>query len=118
MKKFKDVDELINNAPEIIQEKLKELRKLIKETVPTAQEKISYGMAFYEYKGRLIYFGVFKNHIGLFIPPPIIEDHKNDLKNYVTTKSAIHLPLNKAIPEELIVKLIRARVKWNEKSKK
>jgi uncharacterized protein YdhG (YjbR/CyaY superfamily) len=118
MKKAKDVDELISGAPEKIRGKLKKLRKLIKETVPQAKESISYGLAFYEYKGRLVYFGLQKNHIGLYIPPPIIEDHKKELENYGTTKSAIHLPFDQTLPEALIKKLIKARVKHNEESEK
>lgn len=116
MKKAVDVDELISSAPEAIRGKLKQLRKLIKEAVPQAKESISYGMAFYAYKGRLVYFGAQKHHIGLYIPPPIIEDHKNELKNYGTTKSAVHLPLDKELPTLLIKELVLARTKWNDKS--
>jgi len=118
MKKPNDVDELINSAPEKIRGKLKQLRKIIKKTVPQVQESISYGMAFYAYKGRLVYFGPQKHHIGLYIPPTIIEDHKSELKNYDTTKSAIHLSLNQELPETLIEKLIKARAKHNEESEK
>jgi uncharacterized protein YdhG (YjbR/CyaY superfamily) len=117
MRKAKDVDQLIGSAPEAIRGKLIELRKLIRETVPEAKESISYGMAFYDYKGRLVYFGPQKNHIGLYIPPPIIGNHKKELENYGTTKSAVHLSLDEELPASLIKKLVAARVKWNNKSK-
>jgi uncharacterized protein YdhG (YjbR/CyaY superfamily) len=118
MNKPKDVEELIDNAPEKIQGKLRKLRELVKQTVPQAKESISYGMAFYAYKGRLVYFGPQKKHIGLYIPPPIIENHKKELENYGTTKSAIHLPLDQSLPEALIKKLIKARVEHNNEDKK
>ena len=117
MKKAKDVEEYINQAPFEIQDKLRGLREIIKEIVPLAKEKISYGMAFYEYKGRLVYFGYQKKHIGLYIPPPIIENNTDLLKDYVTTKSAVHLSLDKGLPKSLIVKLIKDRVEWNENKK-
>lgn len=118
MKTAKDVDEYINNAPKEFQDKLTELRGVIRNTVPEAKESISYGLAFYSYKGRLVYFGLQKKHIGLYIPPPIIENNKNDLKGYVTTKSAVHLSLDKKLPVPLIKKLVKERISWNEKELK
>jgi len=114
MKYVNGVDEYIANAPKEIQSKLNELRKTIKLAAPKATEKISYGMPFYDYKGRLVYFGVAKNHIGLYIPPPIIENHKEELKNYGTTKSAVHLSLDKELPLKLVTKLVKARLTFLE----
>lgn len=108
------VEEYIESAPKEVQPKLRELREIIKMTVPWAEEKISYGMPFYGYKGRLVYFGLSKNHIGIYIPPPVIENHKKELKDYETTKSAVRIPLNKKLPISLIKKLVAARVKINE----
>lgn len=114
MKKAEDVDEYIASAPKEVQSKLKALRKTIKETVPDAVEKISYGMPYYGYKGRLVYFANAKKHIGLYIPPPIIEDHRDELKKYGTSKSAVQFPLTEELPMPLIKKLVIARMKHNE----
>ena len=113
MNKAKSVGEYIAKAPKEIRGKLKELRVLIKKLAPTAQERISYGMPFYDYKGRLVYFAAMKSYIGLYIPPPIIANHAKELNSFITTKSAIHLPTNK-LPVALIKKLIKARMKHNE----
>jgi uncharacterized protein YdhG (YjbR/CyaY superfamily) len=110
----KNVDAYIASAPKEVQGKLKELRAAIKETAPTAVERISYGMPYYHYKGRLAWFGLMKTHIGLYLRPPIIKAHKKELANYVTTQSAIHLPLDKKLPISLIKKLVKARMKKNE----
>ncbi len=112
MNKAKNVDEYITKAPNEIRGKLKELRTLIKKLAPDAKERISYGMPFYDYKGRLVYFSNANGYIGLYIPPPIIVEHAVDLKAYITTKSAIHLPVKK-LPISLIRKLIKARMKYN-----
>ena len=114
MKKAKNVEEYISDSPKEFQEKLKELRLTIKNLVPEAEERISYRMPFYEYKGRLAYFALMKKHIGLYIPPPIIQNHKKDLKDFKTTKSAVQFPLDKELPMALIKKLVKARIKWNE----
>ena len=114
----KDVDAYIARAPKEVQDKLKDIRKAIKETAPTAVERISYGMPYYYYKGRLAYFAFAKAHIGLYIPTPIIEEHKRELKDYQTAKATVRFPLDKKIPVALIKRLIRARIKKNDKRKK
>jgi uncharacterized protein YdhG (YjbR/CyaY superfamily) len=110
----KDVDAYIASAPKEVQGKLAELRAAIKEAAPTAVEKISYGMPYYDFRGRLAYFGLAKAHIGLYIPTPIVEEHRKELAGYATTEATIRLPLDKDLPIALIKKLIKARMRKNE----
>ena len=117
MKKAKDVDEYIAKAPKEVRRKLKELRAIIKSVAPKAEERISYGMPYYGYKGRLVYFAFAKKHIGLYVPTPVIEEHKKELKDYGTAKATVRFPLNKKLPLPLIKKLVKARVKKNEARK-
>ena len=114
----KDVDAYIASAPKEVQGKLKEIRAAVKKTAPTAVERISYGMPYYDYKGRLVYFAFAKAHIGLYIPTPVIEEHKSELKDYQIAKATVRFPLDKKIPVALIKRLIRARIKKNNKRKK
>lgn len=117
MKTAKDVDEYIANAPEDLQSKLTQLRKTIKDSAPEAVERISYGMPYYEYKGRLAYFSYFKEHIGLYVPGPVIEEHKKELKAYGTSKATVRFPHKEKLPVELIKKLIKARIKNIQEAK-
>jgi uncharacterized protein YdhG (YjbR/CyaY superfamily) len=114
MRKAKNVNEYIKEAPAEAQAKLIQLRKIIKATVPKAEEKISYGMPYYVYKGAVAYFAYAKSHVGLYIPPPVIAEHKAELKSYVTAKATVQLPLSKKLPIKLVQRLVRARVKKNE----
>ena len=41
-------------------------------------------------------------------------EHKHELREYVTTKSAVHFPMNKPVPTVLIRKLIKARIAKNK----
>ena len=118
MSKPKDVDAFIAATPKSTQSKLKALRALIRKTAPAAAERISYGMPYYHYKGRLAYFNLWKEHIGLYLPTPIIEEHQRELAAYETTKATIRFPLDKKLPVALIKKLIKARMKKNEAGKK
>ena len=111
-------DEYIALAPKEVQDKLKEFRATIKTAAPSAHERISYGMPFYYYKGQLVYFGLSKKHIGLYIPPHVVEEHKTEIKGCETTKATIRFPLDKKLPVMLIKKMIKARVKKNDETKK
>jgi uncharacterized protein YdhG (YjbR/CyaY superfamily) len=113
MNKPQTVDAYIEQAPADVQEKLRELRRLLKGLVPEATERISYGMPSYHATGPIAYFAPARNHLGLYLPPPVIEEHAADLAGYVTTKSAIHLALNTPLPVPLIQKLVKARMKIN-----
>lgn len=114
MKKPIDVEAYIAAAPPDIRGKLKELRATIKKAAPDAVEKISYGMPYYAYKGRLAYFRHWKNHIGLYIPTPTLEEFSKDLKPYVTAKATVQFPHEKKLPLTLITKIVKARAKANE----
>lgn len=112
------VEEYISSCPLEAQEGLSRMRKLIKAAAPEAEEKISYGMPYYGYKGRLAYFKLNKKHIGLYIPPPIIENFTSKLDGYKTAKSTIQFPLSQKLPENLITELIIARKRWNEENER
>ena len=114
MRKPKSVDAYIAMAPKEVRNKLKELRAAIRGVAPAAEERISYGMPYYRYKGRLAYFAVFTKHIGLYVPPPVIEEHKRELTGYETAKATVRFPLDKKLPVVLIRKLIKAGMKKNE----
>ena len=117
MAKPKNVDTYIAAAPKGVQSKLKELRTAIRTTAPTAAERISYGMPYYDYKGRLAYFRHWKSHIGLYIPTPVIEEHKSELAAYETSNATVRFALDKKLPIPLIRKLVKARMKRNEARK-
>jgi uncharacterized protein YdhG (YjbR/CyaY superfamily) len=108
------VDGYISAAPIEVRDKLEEVRAAIREVAPTAAESISYQMPYYNYKGRLAWFALQRRHIGLYLRPPLIEEHKKELAGYETTKSAVHLSLDKRIPVSLVKKLVKARMRMND----
>lgn len=116
MTSVKTVDDYIAQAPVADQEKLQELRAVIKTTAPDAEERISYGMPYYYYKGRLVYFHLWKKHIGFYVPTPIIEDHQTELQDYKTTGATIRFPLDTPLPLALIATLVKARMRKNDEA--
>jgi uncharacterized protein YdhG (YjbR/CyaY superfamily) len=117
IRKPKTVDAYIAAAPREVRSKLKELRAAIRKAAPEAEERISYGMPYYADRGRLAYFAAFERHIGLYVPTPVVEEHRSELKDYETSGATVRLPLDKKLPLSLIKKLVKARVRKNKAKK-
>ena len=79
-------------------------------TAPAAVERLSYGMPYYHYKGRLAYFNLWKR-ISDFTFLSVLEEHQSELKGYETNMATIRFPLDKRLPLALIKKLLKARTK-------
>jgi len=62
----------------------------------------------YDYNGMFAWFGFQKSYIQLLLRPPTIQTHENELKGYVTTKAAVHLPLGKKLSVPLVKELVIA----------
>ncbi len=118
-KTFKDVDEYIKAAPEWAQATLKELRKIIKSSAPKAIESISYNMPYYNYNGRLAYFGTAKTHSGFYwISAEDKKILKKDLAKANVVGSTLRIPQGEKVPVVLIKKIVKQHIKQNESKKK
>ena len=115
---YKTVDEYISLFPEHVREKLIQIRKLIREQVPDAKEKISYQMPAFFLNGALVYFGAFSKHIGFYPTASGIAAFEKEFSKYQYSKGAVRFPLNEQIPEDLIKRIILFRVKENLDKKK
>jgi uncharacterized protein YdhG (YjbR/CyaY superfamily) len=112
---FHTIDEYIMQFSPEVQEILKMLRKVIKESAPNATEKISYQMPTFFLHKNLVHFAACKNHIGFYPTPSGIKAFKEELSGYKGSKGSIQFPLNKPIPYELISKIVKYRVAENMK---
>jgi len=93
---------------------LQKIRKTIKTTAPKADEMISYGIAGYKYKGMLIYFAGFKNHVSVYPAPRTMEPFKTELAAYAGGKGTVQFPHDKPLPLDLVKRIVRFRLKANE----
>lgn len=116
MAKPTTVDSYIAAFPKPAQFMLKQLRSAIRTTAPKAQEKISYGMPYYGYKGRLIYFSAFQHHIGLYIMGGSRRAYAKEIQQYQTSKATLRFPIGTKIPSTLVKKLVKAQMRENEAS--
>jgi uncharacterized protein YdhG (YjbR/CyaY superfamily) len=110
----KNVNEYIKAFPPKVRSMLTTIRKTIKATAPQAEEVISYGIAGYKYKGMLIYFAGFANHVSVYPAPRNVEAFKKELAAYKGGKGTVQFSVGKSIPVSLIKRIIKFRIKANE----
>jgi len=116
--KPRTIDEYNAMFPTDVQKILENLRQVIRETAPTADETIDYGIPTFKLNGNLVHFAAFKNHIGFYPTPSGIEAFKKELSHYKQSKGTVQFPLDKPIPFDLVKKIVEFRVKENESRKK
>jgi uncharacterized protein YdhG (YjbR/CyaY superfamily) len=111
------IDEYISRLPDDVQQIVVKIRALINESAPGVVEKISYGMAgFYLSGNGLVWFGVWKSHIGFYPRSSEMDASIKELSAYKGTKGSVHFLLNQPMPYELIRKIVEFRVAENLKS--
>jgi len=112
------VDSYIKSFPEKVQCLLNQIRSVIKENAPDADESIAYQMPAYKTNGKpLIYFAGFRNHIGFYATPTGHTEFSKELSGYKQGKGSVQFPLDKPMPLELIGRIVRFRVNENLKSR-
>ncbi len=100
------------SAPSPHRETMLEMRNRILEIIPDAEEVVSYGMPAFKLDGRVL-AGLLANkkHVGYYpCSGSILHLFSEELAKFSTTKSAIHVPVDKPLAKGLIKKLIRARI--------
>ncbi len=107
---FTNIDEYIASFPADVQERLRQMRAVIREAAPEAQEKISYQMPTFFLQGNLVHFAAFKNHIGFYPAPRGIEAFKDELAAYEGAKGSVQFPLDQPLPLDLVRRIVQFRV--------
>ncbi len=115
--KFKSIDEYHATFPVEVQKKLDQLREVIKKTATQATEIISYNIPTFKQYKNLVHYAAYKNHIGFYPTPNVLEVFNEELKNYKTSKGAIQFPIDKPLPLTLIKKIVKYRMKEDVESK-
>jgi uncharacterized protein YdhG (YjbR/CyaY superfamily) len=112
----KTVDEYLARTPEPACSTLNHIRAVIRSVVPAeTTEVISYGIPMFKYNGMLVGYAAFKNHCSLFPTGSGVLDHfAKELTGYRTSKGTIQFPSDKPLPDLLVRKIVKARVKENK----
>jgi len=111
---FKTVEEYFNSQPEQVKNALFELKQYILEVVPNAIELINYNIPAYSLvedgkRDQQIMMAGYKQHVGLYPHPTTIEKFYKELSEYKKGKGSVQFPIDKPLPKELIIKMIKYR---------
>lgn len=95
---------------------LEKLRHVILQTIPKAEEVISYGIPCFKLNGRgVVGFAAFKNHCTYFAwSGSVLGKLEKDLTKFSYSKSGIHFTPEKTIPAVLVKKIIKMRLEENK----
>ncbi|HMQ47527.1 MAG TPA: DUF1801 domain-containing protein [Saprospiraceae bacterium] len=114
-----EIEQYILQFPETVQEILRNIRQLILENAPEAEELMAYGMPAYKaHKKPLVYFAAFKNHIGFYATPSGHSAFQEELSKYKQGKGSVQFPLDQAIPYDLIKRMVQLRLAENQQKAK
>ena len=115
----RSIDEYIAGFLPDMRESLEQIRATIQAAAPEAQEAIKYGMPTFTLDGNLVYFAAYKYHIDFYATPNGSTAFATELAGYKQGKGSIQLPLDQAMPLELISRIVAFRVGQNsEKAQK
>ncbi len=110
-----DVDAYISSAGVDARPILEELRRIIKSLFPEAEERISWGVPFYWYRGPLCGYAAFKTHVsfGCDVIPQRVRARLEG-KGYRVGKKTVRIRLDQRVPaqeiREILLSLKRSRV--------
>jgi uncharacterized protein YdhG (YjbR/CyaY superfamily) len=114
----KTVEEYLAAIPEPARSTFDKLRATVRSVVPAkATETISYQMPAIRHNGVLVWYAAFSNHCSLFPTAAVMNEFKNELKSFTTSKGTVQFPLDKPLPVALIKKIVKTRVAQNESKK-
>lgn len=121
--KFESVNQYFSVFPAKTKARLKEMKTIIQEAAPGAEEVISYNMPAFKQHGVLVYYAAYEKHLGFYPTGSGIAAFQKEISSYKNSKGAVQFPLDEPLPKALITKMVKFRVKEdkekaNEKAKK
>ena len=115
-KAYDTVDAYIAQQPEQTRAALILLREYILEAAPDAEQLINYDIAAFALakggkRDKQIMIAGYAKHVGFYPAPQTIEHFAAELTEYKAAKGSVQFPLNKPLPKDLIIRMVRWRKK-------
>lgn len=114
-RKSSAVDEYIAKQPPETRRALEELRSCIWRAAPHLTELMNYGIpAFALVEGgkrdQQIMIAGYEKHVGFYPHPDVIGEFSEQLAGYKFAKGSIQFPLDKPMPMDLVIKMVKCRL--------
>ncbi|AFL82047.1 hypothetical protein Aeqsu_2593 [Aequorivita sublithincola DSM 14238] len=104
-----------NAQPEKTKQALLKLKECNLEVIPNTTELFNYNIPAYTLveegkREQQIMIAGYENHVGFYPNSTTIEKFKTELNGNKTGKGTVQFPLDKPLPKELIIKMIKFRL--------
>lgn len=114
-RRCRDVDEYISTQLPETQRALEELRAAIWQVAPHLTELLNYGIpAFALVEGgkrdQQVMIAGYEKHVGFYPHPDVIEEFSTQLAEYKFAKGSIRFPLDKPMPIDLVIRMVKCRL--------
>ncbi len=106
-----EIDTYLANLDEPARSTLEDLRRVILDIVPDAEQGMSYGVPAFRCDGKPIAgFAAYKGHLS-YLPHSgtVLETLAAEVSEYTTSKGALQFPIDSPLDRDLVAKLIAAR---------
>ncbi|MBS1730435.1 MAG: DUF1801 domain-containing protein [Bacteroidetes bacterium] len=105
---YKTINEYHKAFPKAVQERMQAIRDIIHQSVPEAEEVISYQIPCFKYYGYLIYYSSSANHISLLSPWSVafLKKFEKELSALKVSRAAIQFKNKEELPVGLIKRIV------------
>ena len=120
VKLFKSVEDYFNSYPINTKKALLEMKECILKMVPNAVELFNYNIPSYTLieggkREEQIMIAGYKNAVGFYPHPTTIEKFDLELSSFKKGKGSVQFPLDKPLPIELILEMVKYRLELLQK---
>ena len=108
--KFETVDAYIAAQPPTVRAPLKRMRSVLRKTLPTATEGISYQIPVYTIDGhRVLYFAGYAKHLAIYpATDRLLRELGDEVRDRLHHKATLRFPLDEPLPVHLVAKIAKA----------
>lgn len=112
MSKPETVDDYIDSFAAPAREQLIELRELSRSAAPAEVEGLKWGAPAYSHtQGTILFmFSGHKEHANFVFTPSTREAFADELEGFKTGKGSVQLPYDRAVPADLLTRMIAYRI--------
>jgi uncharacterized protein YdhG (YjbR/CyaY superfamily) len=108
------IDAYVAGLEPPFREAIAHLRRTIRMAAPQAEEIITYAMPGMGFHGPLVSYFAFKKHCSLFpMGDAVFVGMKDEIARWRTSKGTLQFPPDALPPDELIMKIVKARLTEN-----
>jgi uncharacterized protein YdhG (YjbR/CyaY superfamily) len=112
----KTVDEFVAEAPPEARPTLEQIRAVVKQAVPDADETMGYGKPYYKYHGWMTGVTLYTKHLGVEIWDGLSAKDREELETlgYKTGSKNFQIKYGQEVPATLLTRLVKAQAERNK----